>query len=255
MSTFHEIRDYDMKGFGKNYKYLIFDADHTLLDYVADETGAFLELYAEIGMPITESLMKDSRRLSESKWTEAGLYNVYDEEIQREYHSIYRRHVAGIFEEIFRLHRFSGDAEKTGKSFLEKLSKQGKLFVGAEEVLQALSKKMGGRYEIAIATNGLSFIQEGRLRNLKKYASHLFVSEGLGAIKPVPAYFEKLLEGLGANADECLMIGDSLHSDVAGANGAGMDSCWYNPKGVENDGYAQPTYEIHALRELLTLLG
>ena len=36
---------------------------------------------------------------------------------------------------------------------------------------------------------------------------------------------------------------------------AGMDSCWFNPKGAENDGYATPTYEIRDLRELLTLLG
>ena len=96
----------------KNYKYLIFDADHTLLNYLEDERSAFLQLYEELGIPVSEALMKDSRHYSESKWTDAGLYDVYDERIQKVYHSLYKAHVKGVFEEIFRIHGIEKDAQK-----------------------------------------------------------------------------------------------------------------------------------------------
>ena len=50
----------------KKYKYLIFDADHTLYDYIADELQAFRDLYAELGMPVTDELLAFSRHNSET---------------------------------------------------------------------------------------------------------------------------------------------------------------------------------------------
>ena len=49
----------------RNYEYLIFDADHTLLNYLADERAAFCALYEELGMERTEALLKESRLSSE----------------------------------------------------------------------------------------------------------------------------------------------------------------------------------------------
>lgn len=50
------------------------------------------------------------------------------------------------------------------------------------------------------------------------------------------------------------MIGDSPDSDIAGAEGAGIDSCWLNPDGRPH-GSIRPDYEIRGLKELLPLLS
>lgn len=239
----------------KNYKYLIFDADHTLYDYIADELQAFRDLYAEISLPITGELLAFSRRASEDIWTETGLYDVHSPRIQAEYHNLYRSHVQGIFQRVFEKFPCSADPKKTGERFLYYLSKQGQLYPQAKPILSALSKNQGGRYEIAIATNGLRFIQDGRLKEIKGLVKEIFISENLGAIKPLPAFFEKVLSALGARADECLMIGDSLSSDIVGAKGAGMSACWFNPDKKPLQGEVQPDYEISDLQELLTLLN
>ncbi len=34
----------------------------------------------------------------------------------------------------------------------------------------------------------------------------------------------------GIARDNCLLVGDSLSSDIRGANNAGIPCCWYNPK-------------------------
>lgn len=239
----------------KRYQYLIFDADHTLYDYIADEYAAFRALYAELGLPISDALLTFSRNKSEEVWTQAGLYDVNSERIQREYHRLYRAHVKGIFEQVFEQFPCAEDPARVGERFLYHLSKQGNPYPSTLPVLSALSKKQGGRYAITVATNGLSFIQEGRLQALRPYVEKVFVSEAVGAIKPLVAFFQTLLKELGAAADECLMIGDSFSSDIVGAKAAGIDACWYNPTGAQppND-CVTPDYVIQDLQELTTLL-
>jgi 2-haloacid dehalogenase len=54
---------------------------------------------------------------------------------------------------------------------------------------------------------------------------------------------------------QALIIGDSLSSDIKGGQLAGMDTCWFNPMGQENDTDIIPTYEIRKLQELYQILG
>lgn len=44
--------------------------------------------------------------------------------------------------------------------------------------------------------------------------------------KPHPAGFKRLLTALQSTPTRCLMIGDNLHTDIAGANGCGLRSLW-----------------------------
>lgn len=232
------------------YKYLIFDADHTLLNYIQDELTAFKNLYQELGLPVTENLLKKSRNYSEEEWTNAGLYQVNEEYTQKNYHSLYRTHVFGIFERIFKEENFAGDIQCAGKRFLELLEKESTLITGAKETLKALQ----GKVEIYIATNGLISIQTGRLQSLCGLFKKAFISEEIGFIKPLPPFFEKILKELGANASECCMIGDSLSSDIAGAKSVGMDACWFHTDDRKNDTGIQPDYEIRSLQEVLHII-
>ena len=237
----------------KTYKYLIFDADHTLLNYIADETNAFRTLYKELGLDYTEALQKESRFVSEDEWTKTGLYDVHNEKIQREYHTLYRAHLVGVFKRIFEKFPCNADPTKVSKRLLELLAREGELFEGTAKTFETLAKT--GKYGLCIATNGLSVIQRARLKKLIPLAKAVFISEEMGCIKPLPEFFESMVKTLDADIKDCLMIGDSLLSDVAGASGVGMDSCWYNPSGVKNETAFLPTYEIHTLNELGELLS
>ena len=57
-----------------------------------------------------------------------------------------------------------------------------------------------------------------------------------------------MLEAIGPyDKEEVLLIGDSLTSDMAGGNRAGIPCCWYNPKGAP----IPPGYDIrYDIRDL-----
>ncbi|MBR2023386.1 MAG: HAD-IA family hydrolase [Clostridia bacterium] len=238
----------------KQYSCIIFDADHTLLDYLADEKQAFLALYKDLGMPVSDELLAISRVSSENSWTEAGLYNVTDPQVQKAYHTLYRTHTQEIFNRIFaKFPCHTATAKQAGLLFLEKLKGQGKAFDGALELVQALSQKAGGKYRVAIATNGLSDIQHARLKAFSPYVERVYVSQDLDSVKPLPGFFRRTLQDLGVEPNECLMIGDSLISDIAGAKAVGMDACFFNPKGQEDkDGVAD--FQIQSLQELYQMV-
>jgi 2-haloacid dehalogenase len=242
----------------RKYDWLIFDADHTVLNFLADEKDAFCALYNELRVEITGELLSASRLASEETWTQAGLYDVHEKDVQARYHTVYRSHVEDIFKRLFTefplLQEKGVSARVLGDKFLKNLEAGGNYMDGAKETLSALSHKTGGAYRIAIATNGLSDIQRSRLKDLEKYADEFFISEEIGYIKPLPAFFEKAFARCQTDASRCLMIGDSLSSDMAGATAVGMDCCWINVAGIQNATEIKPTYEIHCLSALISLL-
>ncbi|GIR35169.1 MAG: hypothetical protein CM15mP49_05540 [Actinomycetota bacterium] len=72
-----------------------------------------------------------------------------------------------------------------------------------------------------LITNGLESVQKARLRhfNLYQYFDAILISGECGLAKPNPAIFQSSLDLLNhEHVDSVLMIGDSLSSDIAGAN-------------------------------------
>ena len=61
----------------------------------------------------------------------------------------------------------------------------------------------------------------------------VFTSEDARSYKPRRELFEMALEKTELNPDEVVHIGDSLSSDVAGANAVGIDAIWVNRSGKE----------------------
>jgi putative hydrolase of the HAD superfamily len=77
------------------------------------------------------------------------------------------------------------------------------------------------------------------------------VSVEVGYLKPHPALFEHALGELGLEAEEALMVGDSLAEDVAGAQRVGMATAWrVGPADAEG---VEPDYQFSELSELLRL--
>lgn len=84
----------------------------------------------------------------------------------------------------------------------------------------------------------------------------IFISDEVGAHKPSTDFFEKIADQLNDfHSDSALMIGDSLTADIQGGNNAGIDSIWFNPKGLVNETPAVPTYQVKNYQEILTILS
>ena len=226
------------------YKYLLFDLDHTLLDFDAAEDIALSQLLKEEGVvdiqaykdyyvPMNKALWKD---LEQKKITKAELINTR-------------------FAKLFAHFGIEKDGAYLAERYQFFLSKQGQTFPGVEDLLKKLINQ---GYELYAATNGITYIQTGRLKQsgISPFFKEIFISEQLHTQKPDAAFYEKIGARIpNFNKNHALMIGDSLSADIQGGNNAGIDTIWYNPHHLENKTQAQPTYEVDSYQALLDCLG
>ena len=80
-------------------------------------------------------------------------------------------------------------------------------------------------------------------------------SEEARLYKPHPGIFAQMLERLGTQAGETLMVGDTLLDDIYGARLSGMPGAWVNRYGAPMDGRVAPDYEIRSLEDLLPIVA
>ena len=226
------------------YKFLLFDLDHTLLDFDASEDVALTQLLKEEGVtdiqaykdyyvPMNKSLWKD---LEEKKITKQELVNTR-------------------FSKMFSHFGIEKDGVYLAERYQFYLAQQGQVFSGAMEFLDSLIDR---GYELYAVTNGITTIQTGRLAQsgLAPYFNQVFISEQLQTQKPDALFYEKIGQQIaGFSKEKTLMIGDSLTADIQGGNNAGIDTIWYNPHHLKNKSLAQPTYEIDSYQALLDCLG
>lgn len=123
------------------------------------------------------------------------------------------------------------------------------------EGARAAVLRLRERYTLAIVTNGPTRLQWPKVRkfDIESLVDHIVVSGDVGHHKPDPAIFEIMLARAGVDASRAAHVGDSIHSDIAGARAAGMTAIWYPPKHREPDevGEHVPDAVIDRLEELL----
>ncbi len=233
-----------------DYDVLIFDADHTVIDFDADERRAFYAAFGAAGMSATADMVEACWAFSAKNWGMLGLNDVHLPELRARYHDLYDTHVRDILAYMDAVYGLGDGKAAAAEAFFAALSLPAHPVEGAVETLTALSQK----YRLCIATNGLAAMQTGRLRELAPLFGHVFISEEAGAVKPDPAFFAHILRVLGVPAGRCLMIGDSLASDIAGAEAAGMDAVWLNRRGEALPAGVRVKAVITRMTELLKLL-
>ena len=106
----------------------------------------------------------------------------------------------------------------------------------AIEMLEYLKDK----YTLCVASNGPYEQQLHRLEigGIKSYFSHFFISEKIGVSKPAKKFFDYALEELKQDPSTCMIIGDSLTSDMQGGLNSHMHTCFYQKKETETMGAA-----------------
>ena len=103
-----------------------------------------------------------------------------------------------------------------------------KLHVVYDDVRPALDR-FRGRFRLGLLTNGAPDLQREKIAGagLGGYFDEIVVSGDLGFGKPDPRIFRTILSRLGTvPADEAIMIGNSLETDIEGAQAAGMKAVW-----------------------------
>ena len=83
---------------------------------------------------------------------------------------------------------------------------------------------------------------------------HIVTSEDCRSCKPRSEMFEKALSLLALSSEEVLHIGDSLSSDVAGANRVGIRTVWLNRNKRLLTGDFCPDYQVSSLKMLDSII-
>ena len=112
-------------------------------------------------------------------------------------------------------------------------------------------------YALYCITNGDKDVQRQRIKvsMLHKVFRDVFISAEIGFDKPSKEFFDKVLKSIiPCEKEEILIIGDSLTSDMRGANNAGIKCCWFNPDGSPKPDDIKIDYEIKSLHEVLEIL-
>lgn len=101
------------------------------------------------------------------------------------------------------------------------------LVPGAKEMLENLQAK---GYRLFAASNSFGNLQRSRLEKagILKYFEDTYISMDIGYDKPDIRFYQEALRRCGLQAKEVLMIGDSMTTDVIGAQKAGMDALFFD---------------------------
>lgn len=227
-------------------KAVLFDIDNTLLDFDAYVRQAMREGFEEFGLCEYNDGMYDTfTRINSGLWhdIEKGKLT-FDELLHIRWNKVFEAlgiHFDGYeFEKHFR-----------GKLFTNAIPVD-----GAHDILDYLS----GKYILAAASNGPYEQQINRLKvgGMYEILSYHFISEKIGASKPSPEYFAYCMNEINKGREESIlpcevmMIGDSLTSDMAGARGYGMKTCYFDRHGKGTD--ESVDYVINNLSEIKNIL-
>lgn len=224
------------------YPYLLFDADDTLFDFPKASEKAFAHMCQVHEIPYSPENYQLYHEINRELW------DAFDRgEVDKGYVTLerYVRFLKGL--------GLDRDPEACNRDYLEALGEGVYPLPYAEEVCRTLRDRGHHMY---IITNAVASVQRNRLRNsvFAGFFESAFISEEAGAAKPDPAYYAYVRQRVpGMTAENTLAIGDSLTTDIRGANRAGLPCCWYNPEGKTRPKDLRIDYEIASLLELLDI--
>ena len=110
-----------------------------------------------------------------------------------------------------------------------------------KEIQKALLD-LRSKYKLGLLTNtdifSISFVRSKF--NIENYFDQVIMSYDVGVVKPDKEFFQLLLNKLGVEPGECLMVGDNLYNDIVPAKELGMKTLlvdfknrWEGKKGIE----------------------
>ena len=224
------------------YKAIFIDIDDTLLDYIPCCREAFDEamksLSAVGGLSVKRSFSDNGLSV------EDGLFDIFFEISGRLFseakHGKYT--IAEVMElypkEFIETIGYPPEAVDPFKhAFRAAWGMTHTLVPGAAEELERLHNK---GYRLFAASNSFGHLQRSRLEQagILHWFEDTYISMDIGYDKPDVRFYQEALRRCGLQPNEVLMVGDSMTTDVIGAQNAGIEALFFDRK-------------VHSLPELL----
>lgn len=123
-----------------------------------------------------------------------------------------------------------------------------RIYDDALDMMQGLP----GSARVCVVTNGAADSQWEKLRviGMVDRFDAVVISAEIGIAKPDPAIFAEALRRLDVDSSSAWHVGDSLTTDVAGANAAGLTSVWLNRSGRPRSNQLEATFEVQTLQSV-----
>ena len=98
------------------------------------------------------------------------------------------------------------------------------------EAKEMLDRLQGKGYRLFAASNSFGHLQRSRLEKagILAYFEDTYISMDIGYDKPDIRFYQEALHRCGLQPHEVLMIGDSMTTDIEGAQNAGMDALFFD---------------------------
>jgi putative hydrolase of the HAD superfamily len=136
------------------------------------------------------------------------------------------------------------------EQFVERFIKRAKLDLSIEEFnelaqkditlnsgMNTLIERLSHTYKIGVATNEGKLFTKYKIEGsgVLPYLSKIVASYRIHLVKPDKAFYEKTLESINANAEECIFI-DDTKENITAANSLGMKGILFtSPHQLEQD--------------------
>lgn len=222
---------------------LLLDADDTLLDFKRCERRSIENTLTNFGLRCDEETISEYVRINLECWKmlECG--------------KITRKRLDSLrFEVLFDKFGMNGvDPAEAGAYYRQQLNCSYFYIDGCHEFLSEMKKIC----RLYIVTNGTKPTQIQRLKGagIDEYFDGFFYSEQIGCAKPYKGFFDYVFANIeDFDKSRCALMGDSLSSDIAGANASGITSIWYNPDCVTDTGKVEPDYVVQNYDDASTLI-
>lgn len=202
----------------------LFDLDQTLLNFHASEHVALEIVIKANGLNYSDDIYTSFKAYNKALWLELEKGIITREEL-----------FTLRFNDV--ITRCGGEGRgldplKINTEFIRTMSENGVLMEGSLEFVKKVKEEIPDS-RIYIVSNGATINAKGRIAStgLDKYIDDIFISEDMGVTKPAVEFFDMVLDSIKAPKESCIVIGDSLSSDMLGAKNAGLDSVWFMPTG------------------------
>ncbi len=224
-------------------KILFIDIDDTLLDFKRGERVAITETLDHFGLPVTEETLNYYHTINDALWKAFECGEITKSKLLLE-----------RFDRFFDKLGVEGfNSDEFNSYYFGILKDQCEYMDGAEAFLDRIKEY----YNIYLVTNGSTDVQQNRLKlsGLSAKVDGVFISELLGVKKPDKEYFDIVARSIDHfDKNNCVMVGDSLTSDILGGINYGIKTIWYNPNHRINLSDIKPDLDIDSFENLYIAL-
>jgi len=223
------------------YTVILWDNDNTLMDFEYSMRKALAASFEAFNLLINDEIIARYEEINTRYWKRLERGEITKKEL-----------LNGRFIDLFEELGYEVDVEAFRKLFQAEL---GSYYAYLDNSLE-ICRQLYGKVKQYIVTNGVEETQMKKIKAAGFYdlMEEIFISCVIGYEKPRKEFFDYCFSKISEEPSKILIVGDSLTSDIAGGNHAGIATCWYNPKGKIADENYHIDHEIRHLDQIFEVL-